>query len=89
MIGDVLAIGLMQSKGFSVDAFAENHPGGRIGKRATIKVKDLMLDSSRAPLCFAHHSLEEVLVDFTDKKCGCLVVIDEEFRLKEFSPMGI
>ncbi len=82
LIGDVFAISLMETKGFSLHAFAENHPGGRIGKRVSIKVKDLMLDVSRAPFCFPHDTLESVLVDFSDKRCGCLVVIDEERRLK-------
>lgn len=82
LIGDVLSIALMQAKGFSLDSYAENHPGGRIGKRAVLKVKDLMLDTIHAPFCHPHKRLEEVLVDFSDKRCGCLVVIDENKKLK-------
>lgn len=82
LAGDVLAISLMQAKGFSVEAYAENHPAGRIGKRASIRVKDLMLDFGKTPLCYAHQCLQDVLVDFSDKRCGCLVVIDENKQLK-------
>ncbi len=82
LFGDVLAIALMQSKDFTLNAFAQNHPAGRIGRRATIKVKDLMLDIKKAPLCFPKDYLKDVLLDFSDKRCGCLVVIDEEKNLK-------
>jgi arabinose-5-phosphate isomerase len=82
LFGDVLAIALMQEKGFSIENFAQNHPAGRIGKRASLKVRDLMLDREKAPLCRPHDKLEDVLADFSDKRCGCLVVIDEKSRLK-------
>lgn len=82
LFGDVLTIALMQEKGFSIEQYAENHPAGRIGKRATLKVKDLMLDLNNMPLCKPIHTLEEVLADFSSKKCGCLVVTDDEMKLK-------
>lgn len=82
LFGDVLAIFLMQKKGFSLEKYAENHPAGMIGKRASIKVRDLMLDSNKSPFCSPEDTLEKVLVDFSNKRCGCLVVIDNERRLK-------
>lgn len=82
LFGDVLAIALMQAKKFLMNDYAANHPGGRIGRRATIKVSDLMLASERTPLCSIESRLEEVLVDFTDKRCGCLIVTDENRALK-------
>lgn len=82
MFGDLLAIALMERNGFSIDQFAENHPGGRIGKRSTLRVRDLMLDKELTPICLAEHLLEEVLIDFTNKRCGCLIVIDDRKHLK-------
>jgi arabinose-5-phosphate isomerase len=82
LFGDVIAVALMQAKGFTLNAFAENHPAGRIGRRATIKVKDLMLDVQKTPLCFPKDYLKDVLLDFSNKRCGCLVVIDENKSLK-------
>lgn len=82
LFGDALTIALMQSKGFRLVDYADNHPGGHIGRRITVKVKDLMLDKEKAPLCFPHHKLEDVLTEFTDKRCGCLIVTDEKSRLK-------
>ena len=82
MIGDLLAIALMEKKGISRETFIENHPAGIIGKKMTLKVRDLMLDHSHVPLCHLKQLLQEVLPDFSDKRCGCLVVIDDQGALK-------
>lgn len=82
LFGDLLAIALMEMRGFSVDQFAENHPRGQIGRRSSMRVRDLMLEKEATPLCFSESTLEEVLIDFTNKRCGCLVVIDEKKQLK-------
>ncbi|HEY4831357.1 MAG TPA: KpsF/GutQ family sugar-phosphate isomerase [Waddliaceae bacterium] len=82
LFGDVLAIALMEIRGFSLSQFAENHPGGRIGRRSSMCVRDLMLDKESSPLCLSEDRLEEVLIDFTNKRCGCLIIIDEKRQLK-------
>lgn len=82
LFGDVLSIGIMRKKGFTLDQYAANHPGGRIGRRSSIKVRELMLDKERIPLCRMGDRLEDVLIHFTEKRCGCLIVIDESTRLK-------
>lgn len=82
LFGDILAIALMREKGFSQDQYATNHPAGQIGKRMTLKVKDVMLHHDQAPLCYTHDLLENVLPDFSQKRCGCLIVIDENKKLK-------
>lgn len=82
LFGDVLAIAVMKAKGFTLDEYAANHPRGRIGRRLTLKVHQIMLDKERTPLCSPEDRLQEVLMDFTNKRCGCLIVIDEKKRLK-------
>lgn len=82
LFGDLMAIYLMESKGFTVNDFAMNHPGGRLGKRSTIRVRDLMLQKANTPLTMPQKRLQEVLVDFTEKRCGCLVVVDEKSCLQ-------
>jgi arabinose-5-phosphate isomerase len=82
LFGDLLAMALMEANGFSLTQFAENHPAGQIGRRSSMRVKDLMLDKEGTPLCFAEDILRNVLIDFTDKRCGCLIVIDEKRKLK-------
>lgn len=79
---DCLAIALMQSKEFSLQDFALNHPGGSLGRKISFKVTDLMLKASQLPLCFPKDLLMNVLHELSIKRCGCLLVKDEEGKLK-------
>lgn len=81
LFGDVLAVALMRSKGFSLDDFALNHPSGALGKKMLTTVDELMHQGDRIPLVQPHHRLIEVLVELTNKKCGALLVADEQQRL--------
>lgn len=81
LFGDLLAIALMQAKRFTVDDFAENHPSGRLGKRMTYRVKDLMITGKAVPLAFPDDLLITVLAEISGKKCGCLLVADKDARL--------
>lgn len=81
IFGDVLAVALMRMKNFSLDQYAMNHPAGRIGKRISMKVKDLMLSGNMIPVCGPKDSLMDTLVELSNKRCGCVLVIDEDKRL--------
>lgn len=80
IFGDLLAIALMRMKHISLAEYTQNHPGGRIGKRLTMKVQDVMLKKA-LPLCFPNDTLADVLVELTNKKCGCVLIIDELMQL--------
>lgn len=82
LLGDLVAISLMQTKGVSVTDYAQNHPAGRIGRRATLRVRDLMLPKGALPLCRPEQRLHEVLVDFTEKRCGCMIVVNHHGELE-------
>lgn len=82
ILGDCLAIALMQSKSFSVADFAANHPGGLLGRKITFKVADLMLKNEEVPLCHPSDLLMDVLHVLSQKQCGCLIVADEKRELK-------
>jgi len=82
IFGDVLAITLMRQKNFSQDQFAENHPAGRLGKRITVKVQDIMIKGSSIPICKANDKLVEVLVELSNKKCGCILIVDPKSQLE-------
>lgn len=82
MFGDLLTIAIMQHKKFSINEYALNHPSGRIGKRITLKVKDLMLTGSRLPLCYPNDKVTDVLVELSNKRAGCLLIIDMEGKLE-------
>ncbi len=81
IFGDVLAIALMNERGFSLDDYAKNHPAGRIGRRLICRVKDLMLVESDIPLALGDDKLFNTLVELSNKKCGCVLVVDKEKRL--------
>jgi arabinose-5-phosphate isomerase len=74
IFGDVLAIAMMRLKNVQHEQYTKNHPAGRIGKRLTLKVKDLMLTGSHVPLCKPTDKLGEVLVELSTKRCGCLLI---------------
>jgi arabinose-5-phosphate isomerase len=82
LFGDALAVALMKSKGFSLESYGENHPSGAIGKKITLRVEDLMMQGESVPLCHPHKLLREVLIELSNKKCGCLIVVDEGNNLQ-------
>ncbi len=81
IFGDALAIALMRAKGFSLSEYALNHPSGSIGKKATLSVSDVMMANERVPFCRPQDRLVDVLVELSNKKCGCLIVADEKQKL--------
>lgn len=81
LFGDLLAASLMRLKGFSLSEYVENHPAGSIGKKMTLRVKDLMLKEEQLPVCSPAAALLEVLVELSNKKCGCLLVTDVDRNL--------
>ena len=81
IIGDVLAIALMRLKNFTQDEFATLHPAGRIGRRITMRVKDLMLGGEKLPLCGPEDRLLDTLVVLSKKQCGCVLVVDGANKL--------
>ena len=78
LFGDMLAIALMRSKGFNLSAYALNHPSGAIGKKMTITVDELMYKDERMPVARPNDSLIDVLVELSNKKCGALMVVDDQ-----------
>lgn len=82
IFGDVLTMALMKAKRFSLDEYALNHPAGNIGKKITIRVHDLMLKEHRLPISRPNQPLREGIIELTNKRCGCLLITDEEGNLK-------
>lgn len=77
IFGDLLAISLMRLKNFTLDEYVLNHPAGRIGKRISLRVSDLMIRGSSMPLCKPRDKLVDTLVELSNKRCGCVLVVDE------------
>ncbi|WP_075883893.1 KpsF/GutQ family sugar-phosphate isomerase [Candidatus Protochlamydia sp. W-9] len=81
LFGDLVTAALMRRKNFSLNDYALNHPSGRIGKRMTLKVKDIMLTGEKVPICYPQDQLTNVLVELSNKRCGCILVVDHDHRL--------
>jgi arabinose-5-phosphate isomerase len=81
LFGDLLAVALMRAKNFSLSDYALNHPAGSIGKKMILTVEDLMFKDEDVPCCSTEARVIEVLVELSNKKCGCLLVTDPEKRL--------
>jgi len=80
-LGDALAYVLMRHKGFSVENFAALHPGGAIGKKIWLRVRDLMLtEPEHVPLVSEEAPMSEVILEMTSKR-GITGVINAEGRL--------
>ena len=80
-IGDALAMTLMQVKGLTPDDFALNHPAGRLGKRLTLRVADLMHSGEDNPTIGASAPWLEVVATITRGGLGAVNVIDNSGRL--------
>lgn len=80
VMGDALAVCLMELKGFESDDFAKFHPGGMLGKKLYLRVSDLYADNEK-PKVLAEQSLKEVIVEMTAKRLGMTAVVDRENTL--------
>lgn len=75
VLGDALAVALMERRGFSADQYRELHPGGSLG-RALIRVSDLMHKGEELPLVADATSMQQVLVAIARHRFGCVGVTD-------------
>ncbi|MGZ3633046.1 MAG: KpsF/GutQ family sugar-phosphate isomerase [Parachlamydiaceae bacterium] len=81
IFGDLLTIALMHRKNFTLDQYAENHPSGKIGRRITTKVENLMLTGDLVPTCLPEDQTLKALIELSKKRCGCVLVVDPSRRL--------
>ena len=75
VMGDALAVCLMELKGFNSHDFAKYHPGGMLGKRLYLRVTDLSAQNEK-PVVLPAASVKEVIVEMTKKRLGTTVVTD-------------
>lgn len=81
VMGDALAMALLDNRGFTADDFALSHPGGTLGRRLLLRVHDLMHHSTQIPVVNHTAPLKEALVEMTSKKLGMTTVIDHQGKL--------
>jgi len=76
-LGDALAISLMQHKGFKEQDFASFHPGGSLGKKLFVKIKDLMR-TKFLPIINTQTTLKEAVVAMSEGKLGTVLIVDHK-----------
>ena len=79
-LGDALAVALLEGKSFSKEDFKALHPGGQLGARLK-RINDIMHTGNEVPLVTAGTSMEEALIIMTNKRFGCVGIIDESHKL--------
>ena len=81
VMGDALAMALLEKRGFTENDFALSHPGGTLGKRLLLRVAEIMHQQSDLPLVKESCSLKETLVEMTQKKLGVTTIVNEQRQL--------
>ncbi|MBU1947937.1 MAG: KpsF/GutQ family sugar-phosphate isomerase, partial [Candidatus Eisenbacteria bacterium] len=81
VLGDILTVLIFQRSGLSLEDLRFLHPGGVIGRQATLRVADVMHSGSAMPLVTEETSLKEALVVIIEKRLGLTCVVDEAGRL--------
>ena len=81
VMGDALAIALLEARGFTADDFARSHPAGSLGRRLLLRISDVMHVGQQIPTVAESASLSDALVEMTRKGLGMTAVIDDEHRL--------
>ena len=81
VLGDALAIALLEARGFTEEDFAFSHPGGALGRKLLLRVVDIMHIGDQIPRVLANASLGEALLTMTEKGFGMTTVVDEKNQL--------
>ncbi|MBV1707517.1 MAG: KpsF/GutQ family sugar-phosphate isomerase [Hyphomicrobiales bacterium] len=80
VLGDALALALLEARGFTAQDFRQFHPGGKLGARLLL-VRDVMLGAPRLPLVAITATMAEAVMEITGKGVGCVGVVDGAGRL--------
>ena len=76
VMGDALAIAILEARGFSTDDFARSHPGGSIGKRLLLCIDELYHHGADIPIVTENTSISDALIEVTAKKLGMTCVVN-------------
>jgi arabinose-5-phosphate isomerase len=81
VMGDALAIALLEARGFTDEDFARSHPAGSLGRRLLLHISDIMHSGNAIPCTSADASLSEALMEMTRKGLGMTAIVDNAQRL--------
>ena len=81
VMGDALAVSLLEQRGFTADDFALSHPGGALGRRLLLHIDDIMHAGDTIPVVSESASLSDALLEMTQKGLGMTAIIDAEGKM--------
>lgn len=81
VMGDALAVALLESRGFTADDFARSHPGGRLGRRLLLHVQDIMRTGDDIPSIPPEVPLEKALLEISKKGMGMAAIVNEQAQV--------
>jgi arabinose-5-phosphate isomerase len=82
VMGDALAVALLNARGFTADDFALSHPGGSLGKRLLLRLSDIMHSDERLPIVCTNAKIKDALVEMSLKGLGMTAVVDTDKKLQ-------
>lgn len=80
-LGDAIAVSLLKRRNFTAKDFAFLHPGGSLGKRLSLKIKEVMITGDRIPVVKQNTSIKDALFEITGKRLGTTCVVDDSGKL--------
>jgi arabinose-5-phosphate isomerase len=81
VMGDALAVALLSSQGFTDRDFALSHPGGYLGKKLLLRIKDIMHQAPYLPIVSERTTISNTLLEMTNKSLGMTAVVNSEGQL--------
>ncbi len=81
VMGDALAVALLEGRGFTADDFARSHPGGRLGRRLLLLISDVMVTGEAIPAVMGDAALSAGLLEMSKKGLGMTAVLDVHRRV--------
>ena len=81
VLGDALAIALLESRGFTAEDFAFSHPGGALGRKLLLRVQDVMHSEEKIPKVQTFQPIKDALLEMTTRGFGMTSIVDENGKL--------
>ncbi len=81
VLGDALAVALLEARGFTAEDFALSHPGGALGRRLLLRVDDIMHKGEQVPIVQTGTTIRDALLEITRKGLGMTTVVDADGKL--------
>ena len=82
VLGDALAVALLERRGFTMEDFASIHPGGNLGKKLLTRMEDLMYTGEQVPIMNEDSLFKDVILEMNRKRFGAVCIVDDNGKLK-------